>query len=333
MNKHHLSIHRQRPAGIGWRRFPVGLAVCCCVLLGLPLHASAAGYATISLGQGSKMKVEWRDASTARFDLGTNAYSILRNGKLYMVTGGRVMSADMLKHMGRDKNQLSDAQAMQHGKPSLKGPLGSETIAGIRGNVYKLTFGGRTGEVVLTDNPLVKQLTRVWIAYASSMGGNSMVSAKVMRQMFNNKGELRSGNNFHLVSINGNTPPASDFVLPAKPSAMPAMPNMSSMFSGHAPAQGAPSGQYHQQHGGNGGNGQYNQAGGGNAGNGQSNQANDGNAGSTGNSSGGFLDSIRNKFKQAEQRQSNHVDNKITQKTDNVVDHAVDNVLNHLFGN
>jgi|GEM_PF-4631477 len=209
--------YRHRRSGIGARHRHIGLAACCCVLLGLPFQASAAGTATLSTNRGVKMTVEWQDSSTARFNLGgPNGYALLQKGKVYVVTpDGRVMSADFMKNMGIiDKPTPSGTQQAQNGKPTLKGPLADETVAGIPGKLYWVTVDGRTTDVVLTDDPLVKELTQVWIAYAAAMTTNPMMTPNAMREVFHDKGELRAGTDFKLVSINGTTPPAADFVLP-----------------------------------------------------------------------------------------------------------------------
>lgn len=200
----------------------MGVVVSLLLLVILPTQALAGGHATLSLGSNNtQMKIEWRNASTARFNIPApggragSVYTLLLNGKIYLVSNGRVMSG--LAGMFSSHSGIL-------GHPMLSGPIGSETIAGIHGSVYRVVWPtksnngegrlGRFKDVVLTNNSLVREMTKVWIANATAMQNTQMRVSNALKDVFGNRGVLRAGNTMRVVSIDGRMPPASDFVLP-----------------------------------------------------------------------------------------------------------------------
>lgn len=188
----------------------------------LPTVAVAGGHATLAMGPDhTKMHIEWRNASMVRLDMpavgGPSIYTLLLGGKLYVVNNGRVMPERAISGMFISRSGTA-------GHPTLVGPIGRETIAGIRGRVYRLNwpvtskYGNqnpdRPRDIVLTNNNLVRQMTKAWIANAAEMRNSQMRDSKAMEELFRNRGTLRVGKFFRVVRIDGRMPSASDFALP-----------------------------------------------------------------------------------------------------------------------
>lgn len=215
----------------------VGYAAAFAVLAGPFAQAIAGGRAVYSVGaqgQQHRMTVEWRDAHTARIEMPGmqgQAYFLLKNGKGYTVSNGHVFAMSSFTRM-----MAAHRSAASMARPELRGPQGTETVAGIRGQVYTVHWNGQAPngvqdeQVVLTSNSTVREVTRVWQDYAKSLAGarGGMASNPSIRAL-GDKGLLRAGNNMRLVSISSTTPPASAFTLPSRPV---------SMFSGGSPQSG-----------------------------------------------------------------------------------------------
>ena len=111
---------------------------------------------------------------------------------------------------------------------AVKATGASKTVAGIKGQVYQMTWtdpdgSQQSGDAVLTDNPLVVEMTQ---AYLNSMG--AMIGAEYTRSYqdalpTDERGLLQVGDQFHVESIEQADPPASTFELPAKPIDMQSM--------------------------------------------------------------------------------------------------------------
>lgn len=223
------------------RVFQLPLLNVAIALLLLPCAALAGGKATMvttsqptqvggqSMGGGeTTATITWRDAGTMRMDFGDDAGSLItRDGKTYSVSqsGGKTQVMDM-------SAMMKMMQAMGGQRSQSKNPFGSidsvqatgatDTVAGIKGRVYHMTWtdpdgSKKSGDAVLTDDPLVVEMT---LAYLGSMGG--MVGADTTKAFQNalpgkDRGLLRMGDQVQVKSISRADPPASAFKLPAKP--------------------------------------------------------------------------------------------------------------------
>lgn len=187
----------------------------------MPLTASAGGTAIIEGGG----KIAWLDANTSRMDMeDQHGYMILRDGKAYMITteGGQPRVIDMggiTKMMrgitGKAKNHEGISTISVVG---IKKTGVSETVAGIKGRVYRAMITDANGkteskEMVLTDDPLVVEMTQAYMGSMQKMFGGDIM-ANLPRD---DRGMLRVGNDYRLQSISNKTPPASEFELPAEP--------------------------------------------------------------------------------------------------------------------
>lgn len=210
------------------------------LLTAAALPALAGGNATIqtNTGQGgsSTMKISWADADTVRFEpQGQPGYMLLRDGKVYSVTnaGGQLMVMDM-----SSLNKLSGAAGAS--MPTGKAPIianaqavsdwratgDEETIAGIDGEVYAITWTDTEGQAhtdraVLSDDPAVMEMSaafatfsRVMMDSAARESGSNPVDQRLQAE---NLGVLRFADKFQVSSISGDAPPAGDLELPAEP--------------------------------------------------------------------------------------------------------------------
>lgn len=177
-------------------------------------------------GEVGTATVTWRDADTVRMDFDDqNSYILMRQGKVYSVSGSggetQVMSMSVVRKM---------VQSM--GKSGTRNPFGNvdsvevtgatEIVAGIKGRAYHMTWtdgaGNRkSGSAVLTDDPLVVEMTRLYIGMMAGMVGEETTLAFQNALPGKRQGLLRMGDQFRVDSIRSADPPASTFALPAKP--------------------------------------------------------------------------------------------------------------------
>lgn len=204
--------------------FFIALSAC------LPLVAMAAGTATIKADNGKIVKASWLNPETVRVDRNSKpGYMLLRDGRVYSVTqdNGQPRVIDM---SGMIKGLVSMAEGSSNKKfalpeiTSMKDTGKSETVAGIKGEVYKVTAttNGKTQtrEIVLTDNPTAVELTHVYVHTINSIAGQNMGSKFLNQLPEGRRGILRMGHDFTIESISGNAPSADLFKLPAKPKSM-----------------------------------------------------------------------------------------------------------------
>lgn len=218
----------------------------------LPLLAHAGGTAVVEAGSGKDLV-----RSTMEFDGkllrvtptasqgadAPDAYLIFRDGKPYSVvnTDGppvvMEMSA-MMKMMGDVVGQQTSGASAFDKVTAYHGLTETgrvETVGGVRGSVYRLDYqtenGQRqTAEMVLASNVVAREFTTAMTAFGKAMtaasgltdpAGSQQLEAELARK---NLGVLRFGDEFRLLSLDGKTPAAGRFTLPAAPTQMPAMP-------------------------------------------------------------------------------------------------------------
>lgn len=278
----------------------------------------AATLETSSEGKSSQTTVEYDGKGSLRMD-GTgsaqNGYLLVRDNKAYsvVVNGGTPMVIDLASTMkmlgGLAKNGSSEGATAGNEVArfvSLDKTGASESVAGISGNVYNLTFVDDEGQqktesLVLSKDSRARELTKALTMMGKQMAKAAGVpepegTAKMYAEIDGTKqGVLRYGSDFRVASFGGE-PSSSRFALPAQPQQMP---NLADLMSGAA---------------------------GGSAGA----EANV-DAGASGSNPLGGL------FGQKAQRQADRVEGKTEQKVDETTDKAVDSVLDKaldkLFGN
>ncbi|WP_148044758.1 hypothetical protein [Stagnimonas aquatica] len=209
--------------------------------------ALAAGSAQIESGLGSdraRAGLEF-DGARLRMQASTGAaagqgYLIFRDGKAYTVgdmdgqpfvmeMGAMMKMAGQMAAQGAPRDGLDDVAAY-HG---LSATGRSETVAGLRGEVYRLDYTTRSGdrqskEMVLTANTTAREMTEALSAFGTAMQaaagivepeGSLQLQAEFQRRGL---GLLRVGDEFRVLSLSTSKPAAARFELPAEPMQMPA---------------------------------------------------------------------------------------------------------------
>lgn len=219
------------------------------VLLLAPLPLVAGGKAVIEVGQGSDrahMQVEYDDAGALRMEAGQlgHSYTLLRDGNLYSVTdqpGQPPRVIDMAAMMRLAGNMAATVNHDPLGATDevaaitrLHDTGRTETVAGIQGRVHQLTYTDEAGsqetvELVLSDDRRVRDMQRAMqamgLVMARAIGQVDAAEANLLQERLDDTGQgmLRYGDQYRLVEVSGQTPPASRFQLPAEPMAIPGM--------------------------------------------------------------------------------------------------------------
>lgn len=199
----------------------------------LPMLALAAGTATIegkSMSDGP-ITIMWQDDGAMRMNPDPNSpgnYMIVHDGKVYNVSrsGGKPMVMEvggMLKAFGAMATEGQKGKdAIPAGIESVQATGKSETVAGIDGHVYKVTVVNadgtkKTGEVVLSSDPRVTEMTQMYMTTMLSVFGQSDPQEYLDALPDDERGLLRYDQDYYLTSISGEAPAADQFKLPAKP--------------------------------------------------------------------------------------------------------------------
>jgi surface antigen len=215
------------------------------LLLALPALASADITGVYHLfdeqqKEAGTLTVQMKDARHIRYDMQGGAQgsasTLLVEDKLYMLTPqGAVM--DMVGALA-GAFMTPQAKAAMQKTPRVEATGRSETVAGLKGEVWRWSEGGHAGEVVLSDDPRARKLGEALEALGDRMEralGDAQAS-RAYRQLrdapaLRGKGVLRAmenrGGGMLLVRVDEAPLPAERFVLPKKPGAtpLPGMPN------------------------------------------------------------------------------------------------------------
>ncbi|MCK9517011.1 MAG: hypothetical protein WCZ18_06620 [Ottowia sp.] len=198
-----------------------------------PLPALAAGSATIANGDDVS-QLSWQDTQRIRVDLpGDEGYMVLRDGKTYMVSARPesgmppVMEVgDMMRGMVDAFGDMADADESasplsQHIE-SIKKTGATETVAGIKGDVYDAVIADDKGkttstQLVLTNDPLAAEMTDAYFAFTASMIGAERIAPFRDALPRKQRGLLRVGDEMVVQAISKDKPAADAFELPAEP--------------------------------------------------------------------------------------------------------------------
>ncbi len=293
------------------------------LLLATSTSLWAGGMATLetnSDGKSYPSTVEFDGKGSLRMDGAAgqqDGYLLVRDSKAYsvVVNDGRPMVIDLestMKMLGglakKGNTQGATAGNEVARFVSLDKTGASETVAGISGSVYNLTFVDDEGQqktesLVLSKDSRARELTKALTAMGKQMAKSAGVpepegTAKMYAEIDGSKqGVLRYGSDFRVTSFGGE-PAASRFALPAQPQQMP---NLSDLLGGAA---------------------------GGSASAGASADLDAGVDAGTSDGSNPLGDL----FGQKTQRQADRVEGKTDQKVDETTDRAVDKVLDKALG-
>lgn len=291
------------------------------LLLATSTSLWAGGTATLetnSDGKSYPSTIEYDGKGSLRVDSTEqqNGYLLVRDDKAYsvVVNDGQTMVIDLastMKMLGGLAKQNSSQGATAGNEVarfiSLDKTGASETVAGISGSVYNLTFVDdegqqRTESLVLSKDSRARELTKALTTMGRQMAKAAGVAepegtAKMYAEIDGSKqGVLRYGSDFRVASFGGE-PSSSRFALPAQPQQMP---NLSDLLGGSASAGAS---------------------------------ANlDASADAGGSASSGGSNPLSDLFGQKTQRQADRVEGKTDQKVDETTDRAVDKVLDKALG-
>lgn len=193
----------------------------------LPLAVMAAGTATLE-SDGETMEVMWQDTETARFgQAGDDDYMLMQSGKIYLVMheGGAPQVLDIgdmaqmfLAFLDEDTLAELAPEKLDSIEPTGK----KETIAGIKGDVYKISFTTGSGkkeekEAVLTGDKTITELTDVALKTFRTLTAMPELGEFVEALPKNQRGILRLDDSHILSSVSSKKPDDSLFELPGKP--------------------------------------------------------------------------------------------------------------------
>lgn len=192
----------------------------------LPLAALASGTATIQTS-GDTMQLAWQDGGAVRMKTGERpGYMLMRDGKIYSVTmhEGKTRVMDISGMIKMFSAMASKKSKTPFGHiDSIEATGDSATVAGIDGHVYRVKVTESEGktttkETVLTDNPLVVEMTTAYVDALLSTLAPDIAQNLNAKLPADERGLLQSGDgDFKLVSISDAKPDPQLFELPAKP--------------------------------------------------------------------------------------------------------------------
>lgn len=201
----------------------------CLALTGaMSTHAELQG--TYELHQGKKkLDLYYRDDNHLRANLadqqqlvlkGSGSWLLQHQGEQWLAVDADQAAALLQATHGNElKQQIGPVQLRDTGR--------KETVAGYAGNVFELSVGANTSEIVLTDNPDVLALTNGWrmlaLKLARSLGPEQSAQLQQALTKIPQRGMgglLRQGNDLTLVALNKNAS-AHDVDFPANTQVLP----------------------------------------------------------------------------------------------------------------
>ncbi len=204
------------------------------LLAGVALMSAQGAYADVTVvykmalpnGSGTQT-IRYADKQHVRVDMldATNhKTSILkRGGKVYAITGKVVQDmsqlSGMMASLGRGQKNRRNAQAPIRFKDTGR----IETIAGIRGKVYRFIEKGKAHEVVLGRNNDLQDAVLGVIEITKAVTGMMPFNPADRIQQdasIKSMALLRLDDRVRLQSMNTRSVPASTFNLPSKPQQM-----------------------------------------------------------------------------------------------------------------
>lgn len=187
---------------------------------------------TWKTAENRPLTISYRDDDHMRMETGQDGYMLVRGDKVYAVNrkGGKWQAVDMDEMTGMMKmfgQGAVHAAAIREETVRFEPTGRSETIAGYKGNEYRVTYVDGSGqsheqEVVLSDHPDVKELSDAWVGLASRMaqmiGKQTAEELERATRLVREKGYggiLRSGDDMILQSLERVSRKASYYELPS----------------------------------------------------------------------------------------------------------------------
>lgn len=220
------------------------------MLLANPLWADVIG--GWQMKGGHQLKVAYRDDQHIRMDVG-QGYLLLKGDKVYSVSqqGKKWVAMDMsamveiMKQMGGMAMLQQQKQTIDDTDVSFSKTGRSETVAGVKGEVYQISIkhkGGKSkqGEVVLSNDKRLKTLSAATSELmgkmvGSMMGGSNPFAGQAHLFSAPGGGLLRYEQDMKLVELKETKLGGDYFDLPegVEMMEMPAMPGMGGGMRGY----------------------------------------------------------------------------------------------------
>lgn len=187
--------------------------------------ALAAGSATIANDDGSTVQIEY-DGDRVRLELPEgDGYMVVRDGRMYSVSGDTVFDVSSVFEMFADQISLDPADEVEvlH---ELRPTGRTETIAGVRGEVYIVDYTDENGqraeeEVVLSSDRRAVELREAFETMARAVASaTDQAPQKELTEAFGDRGVLRFGDSMKVSSLSDRRPAAARFDLPSEPQDM-----------------------------------------------------------------------------------------------------------------
>lgn len=283
-------------------------------LLAVTSWAQAGSAVIRNGGQSGTSELEYRGTELLRMTTDKHGYMLNRKGTLYFVSGkpGQETVMESSSMMSMFKGNVPSSGPSPVTLKNLEKTGRRESVAGIKGDIWKMTFINEKGkteetELVLSSKKSVVELRDAMhgltIALLKSVGKDSDVKAseKMMDELRSRGlGILRFGDDMEIISLSSESIPKSRFDLPAEPMQVP---NFSNLLGGLKQAP----------------------------------QANSGSAAASSQDENGSEntaagDYAKEKAERQEDRVKNRADDEVDKATDKAVDKAIDKVFGKLFG-
>lgn len=262
-----------------------------------------AGAADIRSSEGGAMKFEYSGRDKLRINMDTdNNYMIMRDDEVFVVTDadGQMMVISMNQAMSMFAGMAAGATPKTvEGKLLSMKPAGrSETVAGIKGEVYLVRFidekgQERSADMVLSKDPRAVELQQAMTGMISSMAraaGKSAEGAAEMQKKLTamNMGILRYGEDMWVSNISDRKIDSARFELPAEPTDLSALGGILGAASGDS--------------------------------------------GEEGGFVSGIMGALGGKTKRQEDRLGDQAEREVDRQSDNAVDNALNKAFGKLFG-
>ncbi len=171
-------------------------------------HAEIKG--TYALHDGQQLNLYYRDDTHMRASIGDDKQLVVKGNETWVLkrqdSQWLAINADSVGGLLRNFAKNS-ADAQDAGPVQLRSLGRKETVAGYTGDVYEVSSGDKTFEVVLSDNPDVITLTNGWRHMAQKIAQNlNQKDAKRLQQALEaipkeKGGLLRQGDRLTLVAL------------------------------------------------------------------------------------------------------------------------------------
>lgn len=187
--------------------------------------AAASGIAHfkgVDGGESYTMSLEYLDSNTSRIDVDKKSeiesYLLFKERQAQVITGyqGSTLVVDLasMSTMAQSLGAMSalgiDSETLQINVISMQATGKNEKVAGIEGEVYKLSWSRNNvkhqDELVLSSNKLAWEYTEAWASVVDAINDSSpsinIDGEALLSRISNEKlGILRLGNRFQLVSV------------------------------------------------------------------------------------------------------------------------------------